>query len=167
VQRQRDLERQRRSAQARFLGEYLQHLRDQQNRYRDDYDYYNDPYFYTAPTYRYYRSGRYYQVNQYAVNYLQQAINDGYELGFRSGQADREDRWRYGYTTHYAYEDASYGYPGYYLGFSEYQYYFRQGFRRGYEDGYYGRYRYGRYDNGKYEIFVNILSLILRLQPLR
>jgi hypothetical protein len=42
----------------------------------------------------------------------------------------------------------------------EYSYYFRQGFERGYEDGYYGRYEYGRYNNGKYQILGNVLSAI-------
>ena len=31
---------------------------------------------------------------------------------------------------------------------NEYQYYFREGFRRGYEDGYHSRSQYGRYSNG-------------------
>ena len=150
-----------------FQSEYLQRLRDQQNQYRNDYDYNNDPYFYTAPTYRYYRSGRYYQVNTYAVNYLQQAVNYGYQEGYRAGVADREDRWRYGYTNIYAYEDATWGYPGYYLDMTEYQYYFRQGFQRGYEDGYYSRYRYGTYNNGNYSILFSIVSRILNLQVLR
>jgi hypothetical protein len=46
---------------------------------------------------------------------------------------------------------------------AEYQYYFREGFRRGYEDGYYGRYQYGSYSGGKYQILGNILGLILNL----
>jgi hypothetical protein len=45
---------------------------------------------------------------------------------------------------------------------NEYQYYFREGFRRGYEDGYYGRYQYGSYSNGNYSILGAILDSILR-----
>ena len=47
---------------------------------------------------------------------------------------------------------------------SEYQYYFREGFRRGYEDGYYSRSRYGRQSNGSYSILGTILETILGLQ---
>jgi hypothetical protein len=74
----------------------------------------------------------------------------GYEQGFRSGQADRQDRWQSGYQDSYAYQDANYGYGRYYVDQSDYNYYFREGFRRGYEDGYDSRHQYGRYSNGKY-----------------
>ena len=60
-------------------------------------------------------------------------------------------------------EDATYGYDGYYVDVNEYQYYFREGFRRGYEDGYYGRYQYGTYANGKYAILGDVLRVILDL----
>jgi len=46
----------------------------------------------------------------------------------------------------------SYGYGGYYVECDDYNYYFREGFRRGYEDGYYSRNQYGRRSNGKYVI---------------
>jgi hypothetical protein len=55
------------------------------------------------------------------------------------------------------------GYDGYYVDINEYQYYFREGFRRGYEDGYYGRNQYGSYSNGKYAILGQVLSVILNL----
>jgi len=48
----------------------------------------------------------------------------------------------------------------------EYQYYFREGFRRGYEDGYYSRSRYGSYSNGTYSILGTILEQILGLRLL-
>jgi hypothetical protein len=47
---------------------------------------------------------------------------------------------------------------------SEYQYYFRQGFDRGYEDSYYSRSQYGRYSNGTASILGTILEQILNLQ---
>jgi hypothetical protein len=40
---------------------------------------------------------------------LRQALNYGYEEGFRAGQADREDRVRSSYRDSYAYQDATYG----------------------------------------------------------
>ncbi len=47
---------------------------------------------------------------------------------------------------------------------SDYQHYFREGFRRGYEDGYYGRYQYGAHSNGRYSILGDVLNLILNLR---
>jgi len=92
---------------------------------------------------------------------LRQAVQYGYEEGFRAGQADREDDWDYSYNGSYGYEDATYGYDGYYVSLDEYRYYFREGYRRGYEDGYYGRDEYGRYENGRYSILGTILGTIL------
>jgi len=43
----------------------------------------------------------------------------------------------------------------------EYSYYFRQGFERGYEDGYYGRNQYGTYSNGKYSVLGAVIGTIL------
>ena len=94
---------------------------------------------------------------------LRSAVNRGYEEGFRAGRADRQDGWGYGYQNSYGYQDATYGYDGYYVELNNYQYYFREGFRRGYEDGYYSRSRYGRYNNGKWNILASILSGILNL----
>ena len=97
---------------------------------------------------------------------LQRAINDGYREGFDAGQADRQDGYGFNVEEAYAYQDASYGYDAYYVDLSEYQHYFREGFRRGYEDGYYSRSRYGRYSNGSYSILGAILEQVLGLQLL-
>jgi hypothetical protein len=163
------LQQQGRTAQYRYQEDYLGRLRQQQLRVRSDRDhnYRSDAYFYTAPTHRYARGGRYYETNQYGVNILNRALNYGYAEGFRTGQADRQDRWRSDYEYSYAYQDASYGYDGYYVAPDDYSYYFREGFRRGYEDGYYSRYRYGRYEGGGYTMFGAILTQILGLQLLR
>lgn len=155
-------------AQYRYQQQYYERLREQQRRLQNwrRYDYNNDPYFYTAPSYRYSRGGSYYEVNQYAADMLREAISRGYEEGFRAGQADREDRWRFGYQDSYAYQDGNFGYEGYYVNQDEYTYYFREGFQRGYEDGYYGRYQYGRYADGRYSVLGAVLSSILNLQSL-
>jgi hypothetical protein len=71
------------------------------------------------------------------------------------------DRWGYNYREAYAYQDANYGYYGYYVDRGTYNYYFREGFRRGYDDGYYSRYRYGRYHNNGYSLNDSVLRLIL------
>jgi flagellar biosynthesis/type III secretory pathway protein FliH len=124
-------------------------------------------YFNTAPNYRYQRGGSYYETNQYGANLLRQAVNYGYEQGYRSGQADRQDRWNSNYQDSYAYQDANYGYSGYYVDRDDYNYYFREGFRRGYEDGYDSRSQYGRYSSGRYSILGAVLSGILNLESLR
>jgi hypothetical protein len=158
-QRRAILERQRRNAQLRFQDEYLEHLRQDQFRLQ------SWRYAYAAPEYRYYRGGRYYEVNQYAADMLRQAVNFGYQEGFRAGQSDREDRWQTDYQDTFAYQDATYGYSGYYVDLNDYRYYFREGFRRGYEDGYYGRYQYGSYSGGVLNLLDSVLRGVLDLRP--
>jgi len=142
-----------------FQRAYLERVRQDQLRLQNWQ--YND---YGPYNYRYYRSGNYYETNRYGAQMLQQAINDGYEEGFRAGQADREDGWSFSPQDAIGYQDASYGYDGYYVDVNEYQYYFREGFTRGYEDGYYGRYQYGRNSNGTLSILSAILGQILNLR---
>ena len=163
------LQQQKRMAQYRFQQQYLQRLRQQRLSLRNarNYNYGRDPYFYTPPSYRYSRGGSYYETNQYGANLLRQAVNYGYEEGFRAGEADRQDRWGYNYEDSYAYRDANYGYGGYYVERDDYNYYFREGFRRGYEDGYYSRNKYGRRSNGKYVILGAVVGTILILEALR
>ncbi len=162
------LQRQKRMAQYRFQEQYLERVRQQRNYLRDDrFDYDRDPYFYTAPSYRYNRGGTYYETNEYGAKTLRQAVNYGYEEGFRAGKADRDDRWGSNYKDSYAYRDANYGYSGYYVNRTDYNHYFREGFRRGYEDGYNSRYRYGREADGNDSILETILSQILNFQNLR
>jgi hypothetical protein len=163
-----DLQRNGRKEQYRYQQEYLGRLGEQQMRLRNErHDYNNDPYFYTDWNYRYKRNGRFYETNQYGANMLRDAVNFGYEQGFLAGRADQQDRWRFDYKSSYAYQDANYGYGGYYLPQSEYNYYFREGFRRGYEDGYKKRYRYGSYSNGKYTILGALLGSIIDMQSHR
>jgi hypothetical protein len=169
-ERANQLQQQRRLAQYRYQQRYLQRLRQQQRLAAERARYYNysqDPYFYSAPSYRYYRSGRYYDTNQYGADLLRQGVNSGYEEGFYAGQADRQDGWRYGYRDSYAYQDANFGYLGFYVPQNDYNHYFREGFQRGYEDGYYGRNQYGRSYNGTFEILANVLAQILAFSSLR
>ena len=67
----------------------------------------------------------------------------------------------------FAYHDANYGYQGRYVAQSDYNYYFRQGFRKGYDDGYYRRSRYGRRVNGNFTVLKVVPSGILRLEVIR
>ena len=159
------LQAQNRLQQYQFVNTYQQRLLQQQLSYRNQgFNYDNDPYFYSAPSYRYQRGGSYYEVNQYGADVLRQAVNAGYNEGYQSGRADRMDRWHADYRNAFAYQDASYGYNGYYLSRNDYSYYFRQGFQKGYDDGYYSRSQYGRSRNGSYSILGTILTSILGLQ---
>jgi len=153
------LQQQRRLAQLRYEQRYLEHLREDQWRLQ------SWRYSYAPPEYRYYRSGSYYEVNRYAADELRQALRDGYEEGVRAGQSDRADGWGFNYQDSFAYQDSTFGYSGYYVGLGEYQYYFREGFRRGYEDGYYGRWQYGSYSNGVFSLLGGVLQGILDLRP--
>jgi hypothetical protein len=82
-------------AQYRFQEQYIERLRQQRQSFRNErFDYDRDLYFYTAPIYRYNRRGCYYETNEYGAKMLRQAVNHGYEEGFRAGKADRDDRWR-------------------------------------------------------------------------
>ena len=94
-------------------------------------------------------------------------MNYGYQEGLRAGRADREDSWRDDYRNSYAYQDANYGYNGYYVDQDQYNYYFRQGFQRGYDDGYSSDYRNGyREDNGNYAILAAVLAAVVGFQLL-
>ena len=66
---------------------------------------------------------------------LRRAVDEGYAEGFRAGQADRADGWQSDPENSDAFTDATSGYDGYYVDINEYQNYFREGFRRGYDDG--------------------------------
>lgn len=165
--RSMNLQRQHREAQYRYHRDYLDRLRDQRTRIGGHHDFDHDPFFSAAPSYRYRRSGHWYDVNEYAAALLQDAVSYGYEEGYRAGAADRADGWRYECEISYVYQDANYGFEGLYVSADEYHYYFRQGFRRGYEDGYYGRHRYGIEHDGSVRIMTDVLRLIIDLRVLR
>jgi hypothetical protein len=162
-QQSAQLQQQNRGAQYSYQQQYIAGMRLQQLRIQSQgsYDYGRDLYLYTAPSYRYSHGGRYYETNQYGVDLLRQSVNYGYEQGRLAGMADLQDRWPFNYRSSYAYQDANYGYGGFYVDRDDYNNYFREGFRRGYEDGYYGRYQYGTYSNGKGSILGAVLGAIL------
>jgi len=163
-QRSAQLQQQKHLALYRAQQQYLAQLRAQQLRLQTARNYSNDPYVRAVPTYRYAYSGYNRETNQYGADVLRQAVNDGYQEGVRFGQADRQDGLSPNYQNNYAYQDANYGYAGNYVDQSDYNYYFRQGFQRGYTDGYYSRSQYG---NGSSSILANLLTTILGLTSLR
>ncbi|HZS45349.1 MAG TPA: hypothetical protein VFC63_09630 [Blastocatellia bacterium] len=134
-------------------------MRNQQLRFQN-WRYYDNPYYYAAPIYRYYYGGSYYTINEYGAGLLRDAVNSGYNEGYLAGQADRQDGYSFSPDSSFAYQDATLGYSGF-LDEGEYSYYFRQGFERGYQDGYYGRFQYGSYVGGVYSIQAPVLGGIL------
>jgi len=142
----------------RYQQRYWDHVRADQSRLQ------SWRYVYAPPIYRYYRGGQYYDANRYAADQLRQAVRYGYEEGVRAGQSDSQDHWRFDYNESFAYQNATFGYNGYYVGLDDYSYYFREGFRRGYEDGYYGRWQYGSYSNGVFGLLGNVMQGILDLR---
>jgi hypothetical protein len=163
-----NLRQQNRNEQYRSQQRYYERMNQQRYHSHDhENDYYRGSYYYSPVIYRYNRGGSYYYANRYQADLMRQAINYGYEEGFYAGRADRADRWGYNYREAYAYQDANYGYYGYYVDRRTYNYYFREGFRRGYDDGYYSRYRYGRSYNNSYSLNDSVLRLILNFSDWR
>jgi hypothetical protein len=121
-------------------------------------------YYYNAPQYRFFFNGGYSFIDSYGADSLRQAVQYGYQEGFRAGQSDRSDGAPFGYNESFAYQDASWGYAGY-CDLSNYQNYFRQGFLRGYRDGFSGSYQYGFYSSGVPGILGNVLLDIFNPQP--
>ena len=164
-----NLRHQNRNEQYRSQQRYYERMNDQRRYYdnnRND-DYYSGSYQYSPVIYRYNRGGSYYYANRYQADLMRQAINYGYEEGYYAGRADRMDRWSFNYRDAYAYQDANYGYSGFYVDRDDYNYYFREGFRRGYEDGYRRRYHYGKMSNGKVAMLAGTLAAILTFELIR
>ena len=153
AQSQRLLRRQDRTAQREFENSYWDRVREDRDRLRD-WNYDGDG----AIEYSYLRDGRYYYTSAYGMNLLRQALNDGYEEGYLAGQADRYDGYGYDISDDFAYQDATYGYNGYWVALNDYQFYFREAFEKGYDDGYYGRSRYGSYYDGSYFLRSDVLD---------
>jgi flagellar biosynthesis GTPase FlhF len=161
------LQDQRRTAQSRAQQQYAAELREQQQRLATQRDYSRDPYVNAPQTYRYAINGNTRQTNQYGADVLRRAVNTGYQQGFNAGQADREDHRRSSYRSSFGYRDANFGYGGNYVDQSDYNHYFREGFRRGYADGFSSRAQYGTSSTGSPTILSSLLATILSLQPNR
>jgi len=151
----------------------IERQREQERLERQRRDHLNDRYYRNNRSiysnngyqhYRVYRNGGYFQTDYNGIGMLQQAINVGYEQGMQAGRADRADRRGYDFEDADDFRSGIYGYSGSYVDSSEYSYYFREGFRRGYEDGYYGRFAYGSYSDGRYSILDSILRSVLNAQ---
>jgi hypothetical protein len=113
--------------------------------------------------YRVYRNGSYYQTDSRGAELLKQAVNRGYQEGFKAGQLDRRNRRNGGYNNSSIYRSGNTGYQSY-VDRSQYQYYFQQGFQKGYEDGLNSRNNYGTNRNGSVSILGSILQTILNIR---
>ena len=113
--------------------------------------------------YRIYRNGGYYQTDYRGAELLRQAVNAGYQQGYREGQLDRQYRRNGGYYGSNVYRSGTYGYQSY-VDRQQYQYYFQQGFQRGYQDGYNSQIRYGSRSGNTVNILGSILSTILNIR---
>lgn len=116
-----------------------------------------------AKRYRVYRNGSYYETDHRGAELLRQAVNAGYQRGYRQGQIDSRYGRSGGYYGSDIYRSGSYGYRSY-VDRNQYQYYFQQGFQRGYEDGYNSRLRYGYRSGSSYNILGAILNSILNIR---
>jgi hypothetical protein len=133
--------------------------RDRQRGYSTNGDGYNG--VNRNDRYRVYRNGRYYNTNRRGAELLRQAVNAGYQQGYRAGQADSRNRRRMGWNNNNIYNSGNYGYQSY-VDRSQYQYYFQQGFQKGYQDGYNRRNQFGSNNGGN--IISSILGQILNIQ---
>ena len=161
------LEAQHRAAQIAQHDAYLRSLQQQQARLPTSRNYDQDEYYSAPATVRYRLGGFYRETNQYGEQVLRQAVSYGYQQGYYAGRADRQDGAPANYARLFAYQDANYGYNGLYVPQGDYNSFFRQGFVRGYQDGYGSAMRYGTFSNGSASILSNILSSILGFVPIR
>ncbi len=113
--------------------------------------------------YRYNMGGVFRETNQLGVDVLRQAVNQGYQEGYRAGLIDRRDGAPSDFQRAFDFENGNFGYSGAYVPESDYGYYFREGFQRGYDDAYWSRARYGTFVNGNASILGGILTGILGL----
>lgn len=110
--------------------------------------------------YRVQRDGQYYRVDSRGAELLRQAVNRGYNQGYRAGMNERRNGRRYSPHNNVMYRNGNFGYATY-VDRSQYQYYFREGFERGYEDGFYTRTQYGQRVGTEYNILGGVLNTIL------
>ncbi|WP_140908627.1 hypothetical protein [Cognatiluteimonas lumbrici] len=165
-QRIRSQQQARAQHQARQRA-YQQRLRAEQARQAAQRRaYYYSRHYSPGTSYRYNYGGRWYSTSHYGADVLRAAVQRGYQEGLRAGRSDRYDRWGYDHRRSRIWIDGSHGFGGRYVSRADYAHYFRQGFQRGYEDGFYGRGRYGSYVNGEAIIIQAVLEAILGLQRL-
>ena len=114
--------------------------------------------------YRYVSRGTVRRTSQAGTEMIYRAINNGYERGIFIGHTDRKDNWKHDPENSYVYQDAIYGYDGYEIDLAEYRFYFQQGFWRGYEDGFYKRFVYGKEEKDKLTVLETVILKIVEFK---
>ncbi len=117
--------------------------------------------------YRYRVGGVYRETSQYGVDVLRQAVSLGYQRGYDAGLRDLRDGVSPDFRIAFDYQAGNYGYTPDYVPESDYSYYFREGFQRGYDDAYWNRARYGTFSNGSASILGDVLTGILGLTAIQ
>jgi hypothetical protein len=161
---QRDY-RQWQRAQMRAQREYNDYQRTSRFGYNNGYYNNGNTVVYNSNNgryYRVYRNGSYYQTDYRGAELLRQAVNSGYQQGYRQGVNDRRYGRGMSYYDDSIYRNGTYGYQSY-VARDQYQYYFQQGFQRGYEDGYNNSMRYGYRSGSAFNILGSVLNTILNL----
>jgi hypothetical protein len=159
AQQQEQWERARRAEQEQLEErERLAQSNRAYGQYRDDR---------LAYVYRYNLGGVYRETNQYGVDLLRGAINQGYQLGYRDGLIDRRGGAPADFRRALDFESGNYGYAGGYVPASDYSYYFSEGFQRGYDDAYWNRTQYGTFYDGNASILGSIVAGILGVTTMR
>jgi flagellar biosynthesis/type III secretory pathway protein FliH len=114
--------------------------------------------------YRVNRNGSWYNTDRRGADLLRQAVNEGYRQGFAAGRSDRNRQIRQmNWSGSSMYRSGTLGWQSY-VDRGQYQHYFRQGFERGYQDGFNSRNQYGTNNNGVVNILGSILGSILNVQ---
>ena len=160
----RDYQRTRSRSDYRDWQEAQRRAQNEYSEYRRTAGY-NNRYTNRAGGSRFYRinrNGSYYQTDYRGTELLRQAVNSGYQQGYRQGQTDARYGRNTGYYGNNMYRSGTYGYQSY-VARDQYQYYFQQGFQRGYEDGFNNQSRYGYRSNSGMNILGNILNGILQI----
>ena len=124
-----------------------------------------------AGRYRANRNGRWYNTDQRGAELLRNAVNEGYRQGFIAGRSNMTNNRRGSWSNSNIYRSGNMGYQAN-VDRRQYQYYFQQGFQRGYQDGSNrqyannrnGTFQYGTYENDQPSILSTILNEVLNIQ---
>ena len=114
--------------------------------------------------YRITHEGRDYEMNYDGSELLKQSLNSGYQQGYQAGKEDHKAKRGEAFSESLIYQNATTDYQSDVVDLNLYQYYFREGFQRGYADGYKNQKQYGKSTNGIRFISDTISQEILNIQ---
>ena len=117
--------------------------------------------------YRYRIGGVYRETNDFGVNILRQAVSLGYQRGYDAGLQDVRAGVSPNYQLAFDYQNGNYGFTPEYIPESDYSFYFRQGFQRGYDDAYWNSAQYGTFYDGTPSILGDVMAGILGLTTIQ